>query len=444
MIEALGLILEGNIAHQDGLAARGLLHGHGRVIDVIQRCDVRFDLAELNAAPTNLHLVIYAADEVQSVFLQAHVVTGAIRTLPAHRLQRRVLFRVLGRIQVGRQSHAANHQLADAAHFHRHALLIDDHQVPPIQRQANGHRPSGQHLLRTGDDGGLGGAVGIPHLAVLGGQAVYQFLRAGLAADDKQADIIQRLGRPQARQGRHGGHDGDIAADEPRAQIHAGAHQGSRRRDQAATVAPGQPHFLAGGIEGDGQPGEHTILRAEWPVRVVYQKEAGLGIHEGGRGTVAHGHALRFAGRTGGEDDPRGVFWERGIGLLGRGVRARGIAQEAEAFISKNAIDIGLAEDHLGALVWIIGVDRHVGRARRQGRQNGEVELALAGGHPNADAIAPAHTIGVQLGGPQFDLVDEFGVGDDLAVVKRGGVWMHFRGGRDDVPQRARPRSRAT
>ena len=113
------------------------------------------------------------------------MVTGAIRTLPAHRLQRGVLLRVLGRIQVGRQSHAANHQLADAAHFHRHALLIDDHQVPPIQRQANGHRPSGQHLLRTGDDGGLGGAVGIPHLAVLGGQAVYQFLRAGLAADDE-------------------------------------------------------------------------------------------------------------------------------------------------------------------------------------------------------------------------------------------------------------------
>ena len=35
MIEALGLILEGNIAHQNGLAAGSLLHGHGRVVDVI-------------------------------------------------------------------------------------------------------------------------------------------------------------------------------------------------------------------------------------------------------------------------------------------------------------------------------------------------------------------------------------------------------------------------
>ena len=184
---------------------------------------------------------------------------------------------------------------------------------------------------------------------------------------------------------------------------------------------------------------------------MIDQKEASFGIHEGGRGTVAHGHALRLASRTGGEDDPRGVFRTRGIGVLSRllggpvgGVRARRIAQEAEAFISKDAIDIGLAEDHLGTLVWIIGVDRHVGRARRQGRQNGEVELALAGGHPNADAIAPAHTISMQLGGPQLDLVNELRVGDDLAVVKRGGVWMHFRGGCDDVPQRARPRCRAT
>ena len=115
VIEALGLIFEGNIAHQDGLAARSLLHGHGRVIDVIQGRDVSFDFAELDAAPANFHLVIHAADEVQPVFFQAHVVTGAIRTLPAHRLQRGVLLRVLSRIQVGRQSHAADHQLADAA-----------------------------------------------------------------------------------------------------------------------------------------------------------------------------------------------------------------------------------------------------------------------------------------------------------------------------------------
>jgi len=136
-----------------------------------------------------------------------------------------------------------------------------------------------------------------------------------------------------------------------------------------------------------------------------------------------------------------------GSGALDSSAGASGraeLAQDAEALVRKHAIDIGLPEDHLGSLVRVFGVDRHVGRARRQGRQNGEVELALAGGHPNADAIAPAHTIGVQFGGPQLDLVDELGVGDDLAVVKRGGVWVHLRGGRDDVPQRARPRRRAT
>lgn len=215
LVEALCFVLEGHIAHQHGFAAWGLLHGHGRVIDVGQRGDVGLDLTELDAAAANLDLVVHAAHEVKAVLFQAHVVAGAVGALPRHRLQRRVLFRVLGWVQVAGESHATDDEFADLAEAHGEALLVDDHQVPAVQRQTDGHGVAWQHALRAGHDGGLGRAVGIPHLTVIGCQAIHQFLGAGFAADDEQANVVECLGWPQARQGRDGGHDGDVAADEP-------------------------------------------------------------------------------------------------------------------------------------------------------------------------------------------------------------------------------------
>ena len=438
VVKSARLILQRDVPHQHGFTAGGLLHGHGGVVDVIQRGDICVDLTQLNAAPANLYLVIHAAYKVQAVFFQAHVVAGAVGALPAHGFERRVLLRILLWVQVAGQTHATDDQFAGLAQANGLALLIDDHQIPPIQRQTDRNRAPRNHPLRAGDDRGLRRAVGIPHLAVLGGQAVHQLLGAGLAADDEQADIIQRLRRPQARQGRDRGDDGDIAANQPWTKVHTGAHQGTRSRDQAAAVAPGQPHFFAGCVEGNGKPSQHAVFRAKRAVGMIDEEEAGLRVHEGGRGAVAYGHALRLARGTGGKDDPRGIFWPRGLDALCR--VARGFAQEAEAVIAKQAINIGLTKDHLRALIRIVRVHRHVGRTGGQGGQDGEVKIPLAGGHPDADAIAPAHAIDVQLCGPQLDLVDEFGVGDDLAIVKRGGFRMDLSRGGNNVPQRARAR----
>jgi len=73
---------------------------------------VRLDLAELNTAPADFHLIVDAAGEVQSVLIHDDVVAGAVRALPAQGWQRRVLLGVLLRIQVSCESHTANDQLA--------------------------------------------------------------------------------------------------------------------------------------------------------------------------------------------------------------------------------------------------------------------------------------------------------------------------------------------
>lgn len=169
---------------------------------------------------------------------------------------------------------------------------------------------------------------------------------------------------------------------------------------------------------------------------MIHEEKGRLGIHESGRGAVGDGHALGLAGGAGGKDDPGGIVRGRRAGLVASCCGALR-TQGAEAFVAEHAVDVGLAEDHLGALVGVVGIDRHVGRARSQGGQNRQVKFSLAGGHPDANAVAAAHAVGAQLAGPRLDIGDQLGIGEHLAVVKRGGVGMQLSSSANDVPERA-------
>ena len=136
----------------------------------------------------------------------------------------------------------------------------------------------------AGDDGRLGGAVGVPDLAAVDREARGELGRAGLAAEDQQAHVLERLGRPERGERRHGRDDGDAARGQPRAEVDAAAHERARRGNEAGAVAPGEPHLLARGVERDGEAGEHAVARAE---RLVAQEEARLGVDERGGGAVA-------------------------------------------------------------------------------------------------------------------------------------------------------------
>ena len=139
----------------------------------------------------------------------------------------------------------------------------------------------------------------------------------------------------------------------------AAANQRAGRGHQARAVPPGQPHLLTGGVEGDGQPGQHPIVG---PDRVVLQEHSGLGVDEGGGAAVGDGDALGGAGGAGGEDDPGVVAGQRWAGAPA----ARRAGAAGRAGLGDHGRDVGLAEDQLGALVGVVGVDRHVGRAGGQ------------------------------------------------------------------------------
>jgi len=96
-------------------------------------------------------------------------VTAPIGALPAQRLQGRVLLGVLGRVEVAGQPDTADDQLARLALGDALPLRVDDGEVPAVERQPDAHRWLAGEPGAARDDGGLGGAVGVPDLASGGG-----------------------------------------------------------------------------------------------------------------------------------------------------------------------------------------------------------------------------------------------------------------------------------
>jgi len=372
------------------------------------------DLAEFDAPPADLDLVVGAALEVQALGLQPNQIPAAVGPLPAQRGQRRVLIGVLLRVQVAGQTHPADHQFAHAAPAHRRPGAVDDGEVPARQRQPDADRapvearPAGHH-------GGLGGPVGVPDLApgsgVCGREPFGQVRRTGLAAEDQQPHRLERLRRPQGSQGRDGGHHGDVPRHQPGSQVHPAADQRARSGHQAGAVAPGQPHLLAGGVEPDRQACQDPVIRTDW---VVLQEHTRLGVDEGRGVAVGHGHPFGQPGRPGGEDDPGVVSGRR----RRRAPAARRARAAQQARLGDDPGDRGLAEDKLGPLIGVVGVDRDVRRARGEGGQDRHVERVAARGHPDTHPVPAADSPRGQPPRPGLDVGDHLGVGQShLAVV---------------------------
>ena len=289
------------------MAGIGAAHGRGTAEHAGQILQGGVDLAEFDAPTAHLHLIVRAALEHEPRAFQPNQVTAAVGPFPAECRHGRILFGVLRGVEVAGEADAADHEFADRTLGDAFTLAVDDGEVPAVEGEADADRAA-FHQRRARDHRRLGGAVGVPHLAIGCGESLGEFGRHRLAPEDQQADVLERLRGPHRGERRDRRDDVDLAGDKPRTEVDAAAHQRPRSRHQARAVPPGQPHFFAGGVERHRQARENPILGSD---RIVLQKHSRLGVDECGRAAVADGDALRGAGGSGGEDHP-GVVVEGG------------------------------------------------------------------------------------------------------------------------------------
>jgi hypothetical protein len=278
------------------------------------------DLARLDAEAADLHLVVGAADELDTaVVAPAHAVSAAVHALAGAAGRRiRIGDEALGGERgapdiAARQSGAGDIQLAGhAGHAGRHRAQAAVQHVDAhiVQRLADRHRGNvrGQrrHGVGEGESGGLGRPVAVDdaQAGIARLQAPDRVGREHVAAGPDLAQAGEQFRRglgelveqpcrqPHAAHAVRGGQA-----------LHVAAVDGVRGADHHAAAAQQRhPQFIGGGIEGVRRMQHHHI------VAVIETAIVG----EGDDVALAHRHALGRAGRAGGEHDVGELLRMRG------------------------------------------------------------------------------------------------------------------------------------
>ncbi|BCK58649.1 hypothetical protein NWFMUON74_64210 [Nocardia wallacei] len=328
-------------------------HHHDGLGDGVEGGERRLDLAQFDALAAQLHLEVGAAQVFQLTGRGPHhQVAGAVQAFPvAERAgDEPVRGQVRARHITARQLRARQIQLTRDTHRHRLQPLVQHVDLGVEHRRADRHRAGvGVGDLVIGHvDGGLGRTVQIVQprpgqlpqpLRGRSGQCL-----AG-GEDVTELELSGTLGGYEDRQ-----HGGDEVGD----------------RDALGGDEVGQVGRVAVAVGlGHHQPGADLQRPEELPHRHVeggrgllqhhvVGGQAVLGVHPDQAvddGRVAHRHALRPAGRTGGEDHVRGVRRIQRRHAIGVGERPVG------EFVQLQPVDLDRAV-----------VDRQVGRVTRGGQ----------------------------------------------------------------------------
>ncbi len=204
-------------------------------------------------------------------------------------------------------------------------------------------------------------------------------------------------------------------------------------------MAPGQPHLLAGGVEGHRQAGQNPVPGAQ---RIIAQEQVRLGIDERRRTAVGHGHTLGRAGRAGSEDDPRVVLRPRAAGPSTGGPH---VPPDEFTTVADDGADARCGPHQFGTVVRVIHVDGHVGRPDRQDGEDVDVELCGAGRDVNTHPVAPTDTHrGEPITGSPHLLKQAQVVQHGPAIVNRDSARKRLRRGLQDLPQCTRRRRRSS
>ncbi|GAA2371381.1 hypothetical protein GCM10009855_08360 [Gordonia cholesterolivorans] len=188
-----------HVRHQLCLSAF-VVHPEGRdEVDVRMSGEDRVDLPELDAQAAHLDLEVRTADVLQfEVGVRPHQIAGAVH--PVAGSTDRVRHETSGgqcrlRVVTASQTGAGHVQFADRSHRHRTQILVEHQQAGAADRSADGHRASrDQRVGAGGHDGGLGGTVGVEHLAA-GSPAGDEVVGDGFASEHQDlGTLAQPLG----------------------------------------------------------------------------------------------------------------------------------------------------------------------------------------------------------------------------------------------------------
>ncbi|CAB3635992.1 hypothetical protein LMG26696_01645 [Achromobacter pulmonis] len=391
------------IGHQLIVAA----HHHGAA-DILVAGHGGLDLAQFDAEAAQLDLAVIAAQHHQLArLLEARQVAGAVQRARPERVGtelRRGLRRVL--VVAARHAGATDAQLASEAGRHRRQVGIQHVQLRIGDGPADDDVLARLHLPDARPDRGLGRAVHVPHRLGARQQLVGQGTRQGLAAAQqalerdgaRPARLQQQL--PGGGRGLHHGHG--MAAHQVQQRLAVQAFL-LPRNHHAGAADQRQEQFQRRDIEGDGGDREQAVAGLA----------ARLGPHrqqEVAERAVRDLHPLGLAGGTGRENHIGQVIGPRRARRIGAVVVGLGQGRaQVQATLGPGA-QAAIArrrrrdqQRRLGRLQHLADtvrrkchVDRHIGRARLQHRQqrhhhiDGSVQ-AHAHQLPAPDAFATQH-----------------------------------------------------
>ncbi len=125
---------------EDRTSGRGLTDRARTTGDSGQILQGIVDLAELDAAPADLDLVVGAALEEESRAVEYDEVAAAVSAVPAEGRHGRVFLGVLRRVQVAGKPDTADHELTGLSFGNGVALGIDDREIPAVEWQTDTDR----------------------------------------------------------------------------------------------------------------------------------------------------------------------------------------------------------------------------------------------------------------------------------------------------------------
>jgi len=258
-------LVERIIGNQFARARLALPGVHGRLADLRQFEQNRFNFGQLDPVAADLHLGVDPAQEFDlAIRVDAPQIAGAVETAggvigAVQAIGNEFLRRQVRTVEIPRrQPHTGNRNLARLAVWQLGILLrIENGNRIAGQRAADGDRLAGTQLGAGAGDCRFGRAVGVQDLAPVAVPAPDQTLRAGLAGNQQKPQVGQFL-LDGGQQRWHTAHRGHPAASQKLSQLLSDQARPRLGRNKRRPGQQRHPQLFDGKVEGD----RHALIDA--------------------------------------------------------------------------------------------------------------------------------------------------------------------------------------